>query len=449
MYDRVPLNDIRVNGPKDGWLTDPQNNLGTFGDVGPGGDHSAAQVPGNSFWLGNDSWGTNGWYRSPWEMGGPGLGEVDVRGMVVPAITRCSQVIVNAITRTEWVCETHAGQDPVKEPLPLWILDPMLLGSVPGDLQPNAPVAHRLSGHDFWSTVTMHALLWGKGVFAFLEAADGTPLPGTLRILNPFLVSQHGGSWRVDSGRGDDIVTDFDGRFTLGAKTWRLAVMRGFSPHDGAMPEGVLTRHWEAFRIQAEVSSYIADSFGSEVPTGILKARDPDMTQAEAQDLLDSFRNAHGGSGRSTALLNATVDFQPIALKPLDADIEKVSQATLRDVALAFNLDPIWVGLGSSGMSYNNQSDRNKSLVDISVSPMGQSLMDLLSSLLPYQHRLRVSWVTFVSPTIEQQLPTLVQASGGPVLTQNEAREFAGLGPIIVSDGVDPAPDSPPDEEGS
>jgi HK97 family phage portal protein len=326
----------------------------------------------------------------------------------------------------------------------------MLIGGAPGEVQAQFPAGQRLTGHQFWASVLTHALWWGRGAFVFMEAADRTPLPGSMRQLNPFLIERHDGYWVINPHSDDPVVTDFDGRFTLGGQPWRLVVMRGLAPNDDHTPEGVLTRHFDTLRLGAAVSKYVADTFAAGgVPSGFLKVSTPNMTQQTADALKKAWMAAHGGGKRSVAVLNATTEYQPVAVKPIDTDAANIAKMSEADIAHAFNLSSIWLDAGASGLTYQNQSDRRRDLVDLTLTGWGQALMETLSSVLPFGTEMKVQWATFTAPNLNEQVPTVVQAVTAGLMTIDEGRALLGLEPnAALTRPRDPKPDQiTPDEE--
>ena len=191
---RTDGSNMLVEGYGDdyGWMSNYAMFGGTLGDYDPGGGRP-------SWWVGRDEfdgrpvgphgpWGPGAGYgfgygwdpraRIPhggwWNNEQTGLG-------ILPAVTRCTGVVTNPVLGSDWVLDTPSGP---RRP-PLWVRDPMLAATVPGDVAPVFPAGARLARNDFWATVLTHALWWGKGVFAFMEAADGQPLAGTSAHFEP------------------------------------------------------------------------------------------------------------------------------------------------------------------------------------------------------------------------------------------------------------------------
>jgi len=416
-YVRSGPYDLTWNDP-DGWVAN---------QVVPvrWGDWPSAGTP--AWYLGRDDGG--GAY--PIGPNGPWVGQESL----LPAVTRCTGIIVAAIVRTLW---RYTGPDGAAVSRPLWVDDPMGVGRLPGVLRSVVPAGMRLDGQTFFETWLTHALWWGLGAFVYVENSEGAPTAGTLRLLNPYLVGvDDDGYWVIDPRGETPIRTDFDGRFLAGGKVWRLAVLRGMAPADHRTPEGVLARHFDTFRLGAAVSKYVATTFtGMGIPSGLLKVSTPGFKDTDAENLKAQWMKAHGSSRRSVAVLNSTVEYQPISITPVDMGSEAMLRTTRADIAHAFGLSAIWLDEGASGLTYNNGSDRRRDLVDISLSHWSEAAMAVLTSLMPLGTRVEVNWPTFTQPSVEVLSPSLVALVQSGVLTATEARQYLMIQRPI---GPDPA----------
>lgn len=384
--DNPLTNGMRVNSPN-GWLTDPAHWV-LAGPRRPVRDSPFA-------WLGQDTGygliGPGSWSGMPQGWAGGNVGAI-----VVPAVERCTSVIINSVIRTDW--QLVGGRE--DDGLPLWLTDPMLIGTVPGPLESNTPAMNRLSATDFWSTFLTHAMWYGRGVLVGVEGSDGGLVPGTLRLINPFLLWWDATRGWLLGDPADPVAVPFDGRFSLGDATFRLVVLRGLGPNDGNLPEGILARHWDTLQVGVDIRTYLSEAMLSgNQPTGFLKVSAPSFTEEQAQSLKTRWMESHGNGSRSVAVLNSTIDYTPIqTTSPKDATTSDMAHVSRSDVALMFGLDPIWVGEGAGGLTYNNASDRRRDLVDLTASTWGQKLMDVLSSLLPYGTSIRIDWASFTTP---------------------------------------------------
>jgi HK97 family phage portal protein len=437
--------DLTVEGSGEGygWVS---NQVGVPVGGWPSGSWGSME-PGQgtpSWWLGSDNdRGAGGFYGiGPNGPGGGGMYAPNVPsnggfwltprpdGGLLPAVTRATEIITQPIVRTEWVLDTPAGE----RPLPLWVRDPMLMQGAPGDVWPLTPAGRRLNGHDFWASVLEHAIWWGRGVFVFLESADRTPLAGSLRQLNPFMVDvDSSGRWVIDPAGDDPLTTDDDGRFTVAGQPWRIMVVRGLPPYDGSTPGGVLVRHFDTLRLGASVTKYVASTFTSGVPSGYLKVSAPNITQSDAEALKSSWMSAHGSGKRSVAVLNATTDYQPISISPVDSDANSMYRVGKIDVAHAFGLSAAWLDVGGDSLTYANMTDRRRDLRDHTLMGWAEGLLQTLSASLPYPSKLRVRWADYTAPDLTEQLPPMIAAVSAGVLTVDEVRARLGFPSLEVS----------------
>lgn len=427
MYARTNSNFL-VNAP-DGWVV---NN----GPV-PWGAIGADSPP--VWWQGSDT--MNGMPIGP---NGPWLNGAN---SILPSVTRCTSIIVGSMVKAPWRLTNRKGELQAR---PLWLEDPMLVGTSPGTPYAQVPAGLRLDRVSFFNTWLSHALWWGLGAFICQESIQqpslapsggkpvlfGEPIAGSLRIINPFLIGvDEAGHWLIN---GDPaITTDRDGRFNLGNSWFRLVVLRGLPPHDLATPAGVLTRHYQSLRIGASVSQYVADLFkAGGVPSGFLKVSTPGLKKADADSLRDNWMEAHGPGPRSVAVLNAVVDYSPVTLNPVDSNVAELVRTSRADIAHAFNLSAVWLDEGQSGLTYNNNSDRRRDLVDITLAQWHGQVSATLSSLFPYGWTLEKDWAAFTSPPMEETIPVLVQAVQHGLMTAQEARQKLGM---AAQTGPDPA----------
>jgi hypothetical protein len=85
---------------------------------------------------------------------------------------------------------------------PRWLTDPMMC-------RPDArlidgveahPSLHRLPRSNFWTEFLWSSIWFGEGFIVFQLDADGQPLAGTLRIVNPLVVGVEDGCGVLGSG---------------------------------------------------------------------------------------------------------------------------------------------------------------------------------------------------------------------------------------------------------
>lgn len=293
-----------------------------YGMIGPNGpDEGNFPGPLPSAWWNNYGTGTAGF---------------------IPAITRATQIIVSPIVRNAWEMSYDHWATEVR--CPHWIHDPMGARTSFGPSAPALPSAARLTEHDYWSTVLVHALWWGRGVMLFQVNESNTPIQGTFQILNPFLVHERGGHYVIAPDTDSETVFDFDGTVKIGNTRWCIRVMRGLPPHlEGDAFGGVLIRHGKAFGIGAKIQAYEGQTFNTGIPSGVLQVSKPNFTPDASRALLAEWNKAHGGDRRGVAVLSAGVTFSPVSLNPVETDLSKIKQSSLVDIAHAFGISASWL----------------------------------------------------------------------------------------------------------
>jgi HK97 family phage portal protein len=212
-----------------------------------------------------------------------------------------------------------------------------------------------------------------------------------------------------------------------------MVLLRGFSPNDGNVAEGALTRSGLLLKTGEAMGSYLSGIMASGVPAGVLKVNVPNFGPTDAEGLRAKWMEAHGGVKKSVAVLNAGVDFTPLQLSVVDSDVVNARGSWLVDVAHAFNLSSAYLdaSTGSGGnITYANLADRRRDLLDLTLADWGRSLEDLVTALLPYGQKMRVDWSGFLNTDPNQDLAFVRQGLEMGYLSTDEARDRLGLPPL-------------------
>lgn len=432
-YVRTGSNDLMVNDP-DGYNSQfpPIHWLSVSGGNGP-----------TDWWYGLDSGGL----RYPIGPHGPFINA----GMGYAVVTRATSLIVGPLTAAPYRVLAE-GQFGVPVPVPRWITDPMLLRPDQRFTDTVYPDVLQLPRNQFWSVWVRNALWYGLGAFIYQPDDTGQPLAGTLRNVDPrFLGTDRDTDgalhWVLDSGSTDPAAQfDRDGTLNLGPVEYRICVLRNpLSPVDtDGMSLGVFNLNPGAFKLAGQIATYMSGTFRSGVPNGYLKVETPGLTQPQADDLKSKWLANHGGDRRSIAVLNSTTQFVPLTFSPVDAAIGEVQRLSIADVAFAFGLDPLTLGvsLGNSA-TYNNLRDAWLNHRDFGLSPWIASVQDVLSALLAGTAGIVVNLDGFANPPAAERFASYRTAIDAGILTPNEARALEGLPPLPEPD-LEPVEDSGP-----
>jgi len=342
-------------------------------------------------------------------------------GATMPVVTRATSLLVDPLASGRFRVRRRGLQDNPVGTLteaPRWLTDPMLLRPDARIGPSPIPAAERLARSVFWRLWVAQAVWWGKSYLYFLEAADGQPLAGTMRIVQESMVEVNDqGRWEIDGYEFDD-----EGRRNGG----RLVCLT--NPHTD---QGVFYQHPEVFNLGRSLATYASTTFKAGVPAGYLKVTAPGLTSGQAKELKDGWTKAHGGDARSVAVLNATTDFQAISWSPVDAALAEVKRLNIADAAMAFGMAPETLGvtLGNSA-TYSNVAQWFEAHRDFALSPWIGAVEGLLSSLLPVDQEVEVSLDAYTQPEFGERMAAYATAITAGVLTADECRALEGLSPL-------------------
>jgi phage portal protein BeeE len=240
--------------------------------------------------------------------------------------------------------------------------------------------------------------------------------------------------WVLGDSQGSErVIFDRDGRAQVGPVRYRLVVLRNpHSPVDAdGNSQGVFAMSPGVYGLAAQIDSYAQGTFRTGVPAGYLKVQTPGLTQEAAVKLRSGWMAAHGGDRRSIAVLNATTDFQPLQLSPVDAALDSVKRLNLADVAFSFGLDPMTLGAGlQNSATYTNLRDAWANHKDFGLAPWTAAVEGTLSALMPGTQSVRVNLDGFANPTPAERFSAWQTALDAGIVTVAEVRAAEGLPPL-------------------
>ena len=202
----------------------------------------------------------------------------------VPVVTRATSLITGPHTAAPFrvISPGPTVGVPSTTP-PRWITDPML--TRPDDRFPTDvyPSVLKLARGLFWSSWIRSAIWYGHGAFLFTEDAVGGPVAGSLKLVDPMMISTQreadGLHWMI--GSGDQVVeADRDGRIRFEGITYRLVVLR--NPHSDVDSEGlsrgVFAMYPTTFGISRQVRRTRRGRSGPVSRPGTYRSRRPGST---------------------------------------------------------------------------------------------------------------------------------------------------------------------------
>jgi HK97 family phage portal protein len=337
----------------------------------------------------------------------------------LPAVTRATGLICDTIAGLPW----HVLRGEYERlQAPDWITDPQatrLDGRVVGGAEPLRD--DRLSAVEFWCQWIVAALWFGDGyVYVPVRDAAGAPRP-PLWQLHPYDVVIDGGTYWV-------------GDIPLPSNS--ILHLRGMPPYDEGHGRGVIDVHGVELGLAATVRTYAGGVFASGIPAGFLKSTQPNLSADDAAKLKAAWLAQHGGNTRSIAVLNATTDFTPISISPVDAGLDSARTWSLRDIANAFHIPPYMLGVSGDTSTYANVEGRMTEFRSLSLLPWQRKIEATLDSQFPRGTYLKIASDGLLRADTATRAQYYKAALEGGWLTVDEVRALEDYPPLPPEQGV-------------
>jgi len=238
---------------------------------------------------------------------------------------------------------------------------------------------------------------------------------------------------RIGSG-GEYVDTDRDGGLVLGGRRYRLLELNNptDNPDEYGVTRGVLEMHAAELGLSAQAINYARGMYKSGVPSGYLKTSIPNFKKPQADLLREQWLDSHGGDERSVAILNATTEYVPIALSPVDMALIQLRQMSLLDIANAFGV-PVYLLGGSDSTNsntYSNAESRNIDFRQFSLSPWAVAFEEELTSLTPQGQFVIVDFRALLRSDSKSRYEAYSVGLRDGWLTINEVRRTEGMEPF-------------------
>ncbi len=323
------------------------------------------------------------------------------------------------------------------------------LGPTDDDL--GSLVSATSAGQSLIETLAAHLLLHGNGYVQVMK--DGSGRPVELFALRPERVSVVAGedgwpaaySYRLP-GHGTDQAISIAVEDESG---WpNIIHLKAFHPADDHYGAGCLAAASQAVAIHNAASEWNRALLANAArPSGALvyDAKDAGGLTADQFDRLKA-ELAAAYQGQANAgrpmLLEGGLTWQSMALSPADMDFATLKAAAARDIALAFGVPPMLLGLPGDN-TYANYREANKALWRLTLLPLaGKILSGLGEGLAPWFPKARLAVdLDRVTALSEDRERLWAQVSGADFLTDGEKRRMLGL------EDSDPA--KPTDKKGN
>ncbi|CCA94271.1 phage portal protein [Novosphingobium sp. PP1Y] len=248
-----------------------------------------------------------------------------------------------------------------------------------GDPGLMALVAATSAGQSLLETIASHLLLHGNAYVQVIK--DGRGRPAELFALRPE---------RMTIVAGDD---GWPSAFTYAVAGRQLTIplldedaspnlihIRHFHPADDHYGAGCLTAANEAIATHNAASHWNRQLLENAArPSGALVYEAGDgnaLTGDQFERLRSELSSAFAGSGNAgrPMLLEGGLKWQAMALSPADMDFATLKAAAARDIALAFGVPPMLLGLPGDS-TYANYREANRALWRLTLLPLAAKLL--------------------------------------------------------------------------
>lgn len=289
------------------------------------------------------------------------------------------------------------------------------------------------AGQSLIETLASHVLLHGNAFVQIMKDADGRPTE--LFALRPDRVTIVPGNdgwpcafeYAVPGKRLILPLEDEDGWPNI----VQIKTMHPLDDHHGA---SALEAAQQAIAIHNAASNWNRSLLENAArPSGALVYETGDgagLTNEQFERLKRELEQAFSGSGNAgrPMLLDGGLKWQSMAMTPADMDFATLKSAAAREIALAFGVPPMLLGLPGDN-TYSNYREANRALWRLTLLPLaGKLFSSLQQGLAPWfdQAKIEVD-LDRITALSEDRERLWKQVSDADFLTRAEKRELLGF----------------------
>ena len=282
-------------------------------------------------------------------------------------------------------------------------------------------------------------LLTGNG---YIEAVGAGPVPVELHVLRSDGMSVVPGAdgWPVAY---EYAVGGRKHRFDVAGDTAAICHIKNFHPQDdhyGFSPLQAAAMALDVHGAASRWSKALLDNAAR--PSGAIVYRGAEgqgkLSDDQYDRLVSEMESHHQGARNAgrPMLLEGGLDWKPMGFSPSDMEFHRTKEAAAREVALAFGVPPMLLGIAGDA-TYANYQEAHRAFYRLTVLPLATRVAAALGAWLAgFTHE-----AVTLKPDLDQ-VPALAQerdaqwarVAGADFLTQAEKRSLLGL-PAVAADG--------------
>lgn len=277
---------------------------------------------------------------------------------------------------------------------------------------------------------------------AYVEAVGAGELPLELHVLRSDRMSLVPGEdgWPVAY---DYAVGGRKHRYAVGGGASPICHIRNFHPQDDHYGLSALQAAATAIDVHNSASRWSKALLDNAArPSGAIVYQGADGASTLSQDqydrLLHEMETQHQGARNAgrPMLLEGGLDWKPMGFSPSDMEFQKTKEAAAREIAIAFGVPPMLLGIPGDA-TYANYQEANRAFYRLTVLPLAarvtSALADWLSDFTDVRLDLRpdLDQIPALAGEREAQWRRVGEAS---FLTDAEKRRLLGLPALEVGD---------------
>jgi HK97 family phage portal protein len=231
---------------------------------------------------------------------------------------------------------------------------------------------------EFLEAVYSYLLLAGN---AYVEAVPGLgALPGELHVLRADRMSLVPGAdgWPVAY---DYTVSGRSHRYQLGEGPSPICHLKGFHPQDDHYGFSPLQAAAVAVDVHTSASAWSKALLDNAArPSGAIVYKGADGQSSLSSDQYERLvaeMEAHHQGARNAGrpmLLEGGLDWKPMGFSPSDMEFQKTKEAAAREIAIAFGIPPMLVGIPGDA-TYANYQEANRAFYRLTVLPLATKVL--------------------------------------------------------------------------
>lgn len=260
-------------------------------------------------------------------------------------------------------------------------------------------------------------LLSGNGYLEAVGADAGLPIE--LHVLRSDRMSLVPGAdgWPVAY---DYAVGGRKHRFDVTGGVAQICHIKTFHPQDdhyGLSPMQAAATAIDVHNSASRWSKALLDNAAR--PSGAIVYRGSEgqgaMSAEQYERLVEEMEAHHQGARNAgrPMLLEGGLDWKPMGFSPSDMEFQKTKEAAAREIAVAFGVPPMLLGL-TGDATYSNYQEANRAFYRLTVVPLVSRVMGSVSQ-----------WLSGLAGTVVGLRPDLDQV---PALAQERDQQWARVG---------------------